>query len=174
MSQVFRLRHRTIFAACLAIALASLGIYLYPTRLAGQVASGTDPQPIRELQEERLATLRQIVEVVDQKRRQGSASMAEVASAKREVAEAELEICTNQTERVIVLEKIVEDARIIASKAAQLAQDNLVSQEVALAMKADWLKSRIRLELARAELSNELNGRRQKRAPTGLASPVAQ
>ena len=30
MSQVFRLRYRTIYAAGLAIALASLGIYLYP------------------------------------------------------------------------------------------------------------------------------------------------
>ena len=174
MSQVFRLRHRTIFAAGLAISLASLGIYLYPALLAGQVPSGTDPDPIRELQEERLATLRKIVEVVDQKRRQGSASMAEVASAKREVAEAELELCANQSDRVKVLEQIVEDASIIASKAAQLAQDNLVSQEVALAIKADLLKSRIRLELARAELSNELNGYGQKRAPTGWTSPAAQ
>jgi len=61
MSQVFRLRYRTIFATGLAIALASLGIYLYPARLAGQVPSGTDPHPIRELQEERLAALRTIV-----------------------------------------------------------------------------------------------------------------
>ena len=174
MSQVFRLRYRTIFTAGLAIALASLGIYLYPARLAGQVPSGTDPHPIRELQEERLATLRQIVELVDQKRRQGSASMAEVASAKREVAEAELELCANQSDRVKVLEQLVEDARIIASKAAQLAQDNLLSQEVALAMKADWLKSRIRLELARAELSNELNGRGQEPAQVGWASPPAK
>jgi hypothetical protein len=174
MSQIIRLRYRTIYAAGLAIALASLGIYLYPARLAGQVPSGTDLHPIRELQEERLATLRQIVELVDQKRRQGSASMAELALAKREVAEAELEICANQTERVIVLEKIVEEARIFESKAAQLAQENLVSQEVALTMKADWLKSRIRLELARAELSSELNGSGQKRAPTGWASPAAQ
>lgn len=174
MSQVFRLRYRTIFAAGLAIGLTTLGIYLYPALLAGQVSSGTDPDPIRELQEERLATLRQIVEVVDQKRRQGSASMAELASAKREVAEAELEICANQTERVIILEKIVEDARIFESKAAQLAQENLASQEFALAMKADWLKSRIRLELARAELSNELTGSGQKRAPTDWASQGAR
>ncbi len=174
MSQVFRLRYRTIFAAGLAIALASLAFYLYPARLAGQVSSGTYPHPIRELQEERLATLRQIVEVIDQKRRQGSASMAELAFAKQDVAEAELEICANQSDRVKVLEQIVEDARIIASKAAQLAQENLLSQEVALAMKADWLKSQIRLEMARAELSSELTGSGQKRAPTGWASPAAQ
>jgi hypothetical protein len=174
MSQVFRLRYRTIFAAGLAIALASLGIYLYPALLAGQVPSGTVPHPIRELQEERLATLRKIADLIDQKRRQGNASMAELALANRDVAEAELEICANQTERVIILEKIVEDARIFESKAAQLAQDNVASQEVALAMKADWLKSRIRLELARAELSNELNSRGQERAPTGCASPAAQ
>jgi hypothetical protein len=174
MSQVFRLRYRSIFAAGLAIALASLGIYLYPARLAGQVPSGTDPHPIRELQEERLATLRTIVELVDQKRRQGSASMAELASANRDVAEAELEICATQTERVIVLEKIVEKARILESQAAQLAQDNLASQEVALAMKADLLKSRIRLERARAESSSELNGSGQVRVQAGWASPRAK
>ena len=170
MSQVFRLRYRSIFAAGLAIALTGLGIYLYPARLAGQVPPGTDPNPIRALQEERLATLRKIAELVDQKRRQGSASMAEVASAKREVAEAELEICANQTDRVRVLEQIVEDTRILASQAAQLAQDNLAGQEVALAMKADLLRSQIRLELARAELSSELNGSGEKRAPAGWAS----
>jgi hypothetical protein len=174
MSQVFKLRYRTILVAGLAIALTSLGIYLYPALLAGQVPPGTDRHPIRELQEERLSTLRQIVELIDQKRRQGNASMAELALAKRDVAEAELEMCANQAERVIILEKLVEDARIFKSKAAQLAQDNLVSQEVALAMKADWLKARLRLELARAELSNELNGSGQTRAPTGWASPAAQ
>lgn len=174
MSQVFKLRYRTIFAAGLAIALTSLGMYLYPVLLAGQVSPGTDRHSIRELQEERLATLRQIVELVDQKRRQGSASMAELALAKRDIAEAELEICANQTERVIILEKLVEDARIFESKAAQLAHENLVSREVALAMKADWLKSRIRLELARAELSSELNGSGQKRAPTDWASRGAR
>jgi hypothetical protein len=174
MSQVFRLRYRSIFAAGLAIALASLGIYLYPARLAGQVPSGTDPHPIREWQEERLATLRTIVELVDQKRRQGSASMAELASANRDVAEAELEICATQTERVIVLEKIVQEARILESQAAQLAQDNLASQEVALAMKADLLKSRIRLELARAELSSELNGSGQVRVQAHWGSPRAK
>jgi prophage DNA circulation protein len=170
MSRVFKLRYRTLFAASLALALASLGFYLYPARLAGQVTSGTDSHPIRELQEERLATLWQLADFVDQKRRQGSASMAEVASAKREVAEAELEICANQTDRLRILQKIVEDTRILASQAAQLAQNNLASQEVALAMKADLLRSQIRLELARAELSSELNGSGQKRAPAGWAS----
>jgi hypothetical protein len=174
MNQVFKLRHRNIFAACLAIALASLGIYLYPTRLAGQVSLRADAHPIRELKEERLATLRKIVDLIDQKRRQGGASMAEYALANREVAEAELELCANQTERVIILEKLVEDARIFESKAAQLAQDKVASQEFALAMKADWLKAKIRLELARAELSNELNSGGQTRAQAGWAAPSAK
>jgi hypothetical protein len=174
MSQIFRFRYRTLFAASLTIALASLSFYLYPVRLAGQVSSGTATHPIRELQQERLATLRQIADLVDQKRRQGSASVAEVASAKRDVAEAELEICANQMERVKVLEQIVGDTMTLASQAAQLARNNLASQEVALAMKADLLRSQIRLELARAELSNELNGSGQKPAQVGWASPPAK
>jgi hypothetical protein len=174
MSQLFRLRNRKLFVASLAIVLASLAIYLYPARLAGQVPSGTGAHPIRELQEERLATLRKIADLVDQKRRQGSASMAEVASAKREVAEAELEICASQTDRVMVLERIVEDTRLLASQAAQLAQNNLASQEVALAMKADLLRSQIRLELARAELASELKGSGQVRVQADWGSPRAK
>ncbi len=170
MSQVFRLRYRSLFAASLVIALASLAFYLYPARLAGQDSPGPNPHPIRELQQERLATLRQIAELVDQKRRQGSASMAELAAAKRGVAEAELELCPNQAERVMVLDRVVTDARLLANQAAQLAQDNLASQESALTMKADLLRAQIRLELARAELSSELNGSGQQQAPAGWAS----
>jgi hypothetical protein len=100
--------------------------------------------------------------------------MAEVATAKREVAEAELEICASPTDRLRLLEQIVEDTRILASQAARLAQNNLASQEVALAMKADLLRSQIRLELARAELSNEVNGSGQKPAQVGWASQAAK
>lgn len=174
MNQVFKLRYRTICAAGLAIALTGLAIYLYPARLAGQVSSVTDPHPIRVLQEERLATLRAIVDIIHQKRRQGDASMAELVAAKREVAEAELEICANPAERVKVLERIVEDAQIVAEKAAQLARDNLISQELALAMKAELLRSQIRLELARAEWSSELTGSGQTQVPAGYATAPAK
>ena len=51
---------------------------------------------------------------------------------------------------------------------AQLAQNNLAFQEVALAMKADLLRSQIRLELARADLSSEPSGGGQAQAPAGL------
>lgn len=151
----FRFRYRTLFAASLTLALVFLGLHLCPARLAGQVPSGSDPHPIRELQEERLATLQQIADLVNQRRRQGSASVAEVVSARREVAEAELEMCSSQIDRVRLLEQIVEDARLLANQAAQRAQDNLASQEVALTMKADWLQSQIRLERARAEWAGE-------------------
>jgi hypothetical protein len=174
MKQVIKLRYRTIFTAGLAITLASFGIYLYPAGLAGQGYLGADRHPIRELQEERLATLRTIAELIDQKRLQGNASMAELALANRDIAEAELELCANQTERVIILERIVEDARMFESKAAQLTQDKVVSQEFALAMKADWLKARIRLELARAELSSELTGSGQKSAQVNWSSSTAK
>lgn len=70
-------------------------------------------------------------------------------------------------------EKIVEDARILENQAAQLAQDNVASQELALAMKADLLRSQIRLELARAELSSEPNGSGQQPAQVGCSFPAA-
>jgi hypothetical protein len=174
MSQVFGLRNRGIFAASLSITLASLGIVLYAARLAGQVPSGADAHPVHELRVERLATLRKIVDLVDQKHRHGSASMADLVLAKRNVAEAELELCTNPAERVMVFEKIVEDARILESQAEQLAQGNVDSQERALVLKAELLRSQVRLELARAELSNQLNGGGSKPPQVGWASPAAK
>jgi hypothetical protein len=174
LSHVFKPRSRRIFAASLAIASVSFAILLYADRLAGQVLSGTNAHRVRELQEERLAILRTIVDLVDQKHGQGAASMAEFVLAKRNVAEAELEICASQAERIKVLEQIVEDARILESQAAKLAQDNVGSQEVALAMKADLLRSQVRLELARAEWSGELNGSEQNPAQVGWASPSAK
>lgn len=170
MCRVLRRRSRTLLAASLAIALAGLGAYLHPAPLAGQASAGADFPSIRELREERLATLRNLADLVDQKRRQGSASMVEVASAKREVAEAELETCANQADRVWVLERIVEDSRLLASQVAQLAQNNLASQEVALAMKAELLRSQIRLELARAGLSAEPNGSGAQQEPAAWSS----
>jgi hypothetical protein len=96
--------------------------------------------------------------------------MADVTAAKREVAEAELEICANQMDRVRILEQIVEDTRLLASQTALLAQKKLASQEVALAMKADLLRSQIRLELARTELPAEPNGSGPQRTPAGWTS----
>jgi hypothetical protein len=168
---VFKLRSRRIVSVSLAIALANLGLLLYATRLTGQVPLGTNAQPVRALQEERLATLRKIADLVEQRRRQGGASMAEVALAKRNVAEAELELCTSPADRVTVIEKIVDEARTLESQAAQRAQDNLACQEVALAMKADLLRWQVRLEQARAELPSELNGSGQKPPQVGWASP---
>jgi len=169
MSQVFKLRYPTRFAASLALVLTSLGLSLDPPHLAGQVTSGTNSCPIRALQQERLATLRQLADLLEQKRRQGSASLAEVAAAKREAAEAGLELCDTPTERVRVLEQIVADTRLLASRAEQLAQSNLACQEVALTLKAELLRAQIRLERARAELSNEPTGSGQEHAPAGWA-----
>ena len=135
LSNIFKLRSRRVFAASLLIALGSLGIPLHADWLAGQVPLRTNTHQVRDLQEKRLATLRKIVDLVDQRFRHGGASMAELILAKRNVAEAELELCTSQAERILVFERIVEDVRVLESQAAQLAQDNAASQEVALAMR---------------------------------------
>jgi hypothetical protein len=171
---ILQFRSRRIFAASLAIALVSFGTLLYATRLSGQVHSETNAHRVRELQEERLATLRKIADLVDQRRRQGGASMAELAVAKRNVAEAELELCTRPAERVRLLERIVEEASILESQAARLAQDNVAAQEVALGMKAELLRSRVRLELARAGLPGEPNGSGPQPAQVGWASRAAK
>jgi hypothetical protein len=174
MNHVWKLRSRRIVLLSVVSALVGLAIQLHADRFAAQSPSGTNAPQVRELQEERLATLRDLQGLVESRRRQGGACMAELVLAKRNVAEAELELCTTPAECVKVLEKIVADASVLESQAAQLARDNVAARETALAMKADVLRWQVRLELARAELSNELNGSGQNPAQVGWVFPSAK
>jgi hypothetical protein len=145
-----------MLAAGFTLALASLAVHLFAALPPRKVFPPSEAQQIGQLREERLATLRRIVELVDQRHRSGSASMAELVLAKRDVAEAELEICTNQMDRVFVLQKMVEDAAVLEVQAVRLAQKNVASEEAALAAKAGLLQLKIRLEDAQAQLSKQL------------------
>ena len=144
------------------MALAGVGIHLFAAWPTGQTFSAAKVQQIRGLHEERLAALRKRVELVEQRCRSGSGSRAELLAAKRDVAEAELDTCASQEERVRVLEKMIADATILESQAAELARKNVASEEVALVIKADLLQLKIRLEEAQSELSSDPQGCNEK------------
>ncbi len=156
--RIMRFHFKGLFVAIVTIALAGFGVRLFAAWSSSQGRSVIKPQQVQVLQEERLTALRRIVELVDQRYHSGSASRVELAAANRNVAEAELDMCATQKERVTVLGKMVDNATILETQAAELARKGVASEEAALVIKADLLQLRIRLEEAQAELARELNG----------------
>src|SRR5690242_20487426 len=137
---IVRLRYKSIVTAGIALALGSFAFHLYAARSRGEPAPAAQTQQVQALRDQRLATLRRIVDLIDGRYHSGSASMAELLAAKRDVGEAELEACADQKERVRLLEKMVDDTSVLEDQAVQLAQKNVATEELALAVKADLLR----------------------------------
>jgi hypothetical protein len=150
---IVTLYYRGIVTASLALALGNFGFHLYAAWSKAEPAAALQTQQVQALREERLATLHKIVDLINHRYHSGSASMAELLAAKRDVGEGELEACAGQKERVRVLEKMVEDTSILEGQAAQLARKDVATEESALAIKADLLRLKIRLNQAQAESS---------------------
>ncbi len=151
-----KLGYKGILVASLMIALTGAGFHLFAAWPAAEAVPPAKTQQAQALRLDRLATLRRRVDLVDQRYRTGSGSRSELLAAKRDVAEAELDTCAPQKERVSVLEKMVDDANILECQAAELARKNVATEEAALVIKADLLQLKIRLEEAQAALSREL------------------
>lgn len=84
--------------------------------------------------------------------------MADLAAAKRDLAEAELEMCATPLERVHVLEKMVATATLLEAQAERLAAQGAASEEAWLKTRAAVLQLRIRLQEARSKAVGELGG----------------
>src|SRR5262249_49453580 len=71
-----------------------------------------EPQPpksskLRELENERLATLKEIADQMDRAYRSGQASLEQLQQAKQSVLRAQLDLCKSDKERIPVLEELV-------------------------------------------------------------------
>jgi hypothetical protein len=106
---------------------------------------------VHDLQEQRLATLSNLVEITTEHFKNGRASSEEMWSAERARDEAELDLCTSRAERIAVLERIVAEAKIVEEQHARLVTDKLLSRTLLLKAKADRLQAEIILEQARTE-----------------------
>jgi len=106
---------------------------------------------VRELQQQRLATLSNLVEITALDVKKGQVSTDELRSAGRERDEAELALCTSDAERITVLEKIVAEARAIEEQDARLVSEKVMARRELLKATADRLEQQIRLESARAK-----------------------
>ena len=106
---------------------------------------------VRELEEQRLVTLSNLVEITSENVKNGELSPDELVTATRARDEARLALCTSDAERIAVLEKIVQEARTVEEKDAKLVADKVLARRELLKATADRLEQEIRLESAKTK-----------------------
>ncbi len=121
-----------------------------------QTAASAQPRSegsnkIRDLQEQRLATLRSLVRTTREHFKNGQASSDELWSAINARDEAELDLCNSNEERINILEKAVMRAKALEEQDAKLAANKLLPETSLLKATADRLQEEILLEQARAK-----------------------
>ena len=137
-----------------AVSIPALGLLLVGFWLlhsAGAEAHTSRNGRVRDLQEQRLATLRDLVKITTEHYKNGQVSSEELWSATRAQDEAELDLCTSNAARIAVLERIVAEAKTIEAQDAKLVADKLLSRRLLLKATADRLQQEIILENAKAK-----------------------
>jgi hypothetical protein len=124
-----------------------------PARLKAEAPAAPEAKndKLKELQKERLAALREAARLATARFQNAQGSLDEVREAARKVAEAELDLCDSDKERVAVLEKFVGVAKKYEEQAAQFAKAGKGREYSALMAKADRLEAEIALEQAKAK-----------------------
>ncbi len=112
---------------------------------------GGQSSKVRDLEEQRLATLRNLVKITTARFKSGQASFDELRSATRAQEDAELDLCGSAQERIAVLERAVAEVKVCEDQQAKLAANNLLPDTTLLKTTADRLQQEILLEQARAK-----------------------
>jgi len=110
---------------------------------------------IKELQKERIATLKEMVDSITSLGTRGLASPEEVREARLQLLDAELDAAENESDRVKVYEKIVGVLKEYEHLAAEMAKATNGSPTAVLRIKARRLEAEIHLEQAKAQLAAE-------------------
>jgi hypothetical protein len=106
---------------------------------------------LKQLQKERLATVRDMLREITIFYQQGKIDPTEVSRAIRMVFEAELELCESGKERIATWERLVEDTKKFEKVAEARVQAGAGRVSDRLAAKAHRLEAEIGLERARAQ-----------------------
>jgi hypothetical protein len=145
--QRLRFCFKVISLPVLAVLLASYW-FLHSVPVEAQVSQNSK---VHDLQEQRLATLRDLVTLMRNNYKNGDVSYDDLLNTTRARDEAELALSTSNKERIAILEKIVTAAKEEEEQAAQLAANNLLARRLLLQAKANLLQQEIYLEQARAQ-----------------------
>ena len=106
---------------------------------------------IKELQKERLDAVRVMVKQDEARLRSGQALPDEVLAANKMLAEAELDVCESDKDRIAVLEKLLVRARDTEKLAGGFAKTGQGRESTALRARAERLRFEIALERAKAK-----------------------
>ena len=139
-----RVCFRVFLFPVLVLLFASFAL-LFSRRVEAQASPSSR---LHDLQEQRLATLRKLVDISTEHFKNGQMSADELRSATKAKEEAELELCTSAQERVAVLEKAVAEAKLVEDQEAKLAANMLGSETSLLKATAERLHQEILLEQA--------------------------
>ncbi len=145
---MFDRRARLCFKVLSIPALCLVSLWLLHS--AHVQAQTSQSNRVRDLQEQRLATLRDLVDVTTDHYKNGQASSDELWAATRARDEAELQLCSSKAERIALLEKIVEEAKMLETQDANLVTNKLLSRTLLLKATADRIQQEILLEYAKA------------------------
>lgn len=149
------LRSKTRVASLTAVVLITL-VAVYPSicflRMNAQEPAKAEGK-IKELQKERLAAVRGMVQQDEARFKAGEALPDELLESTRMLADAELEVCASDKERVTVMEKILATARNTERVATDLAKRKQGRESTALKAKAERLRFEIALERAKGKVA---------------------
>ena len=142
-----RLFFRVLSVPTMGLLMVSLWLP-HSARVNAQVSQSSK---VRDLQEQRLATLRNLVEITTEHYKDGQVSSDELRSATRARDEAELDLCISNAQRIVILERIVAEAKRIEEQDAELVTNKLLSRRLLLKATADRLQQQILLESAKTK-----------------------
>jgi hypothetical protein len=142
-----RVNFKVLFFSVLVLLFASY-VLLFSRSVDAQANRSNK---LHDLQEQRLATLSNLVNLTTERFKNGEMSADELYSATKAKEEAELELCTSNQERVAILERGVSEAKLIEDQETKLAASKLVSETSLLKATAERLQQEILLEQARSK-----------------------
>lgn len=139
---------------CVGLALFASADAAEPAPSSADAApsKGTDSK-LKELLNERLATVREMASQATKEYQAGQAPFNRVHQATMAVFNAELEMCESDKERMVVLEKTVGLTKESEKNTEQRYKSGKAGLSDVLLAKTDRLEAEIRLERARREMT---------------------
>jgi hypothetical protein len=118
---------------------------------------GVDRARLQALQRDLIETLGALRTVLEQQRQSGFVTSNDVLRENIELLGVELETRETNAERLVVLERIVEQHKELENNAARVAQRTQSDPTVLLRLKADSLKAEVGAERCRLQIDGAAN-----------------
>ncbi len=142
----------TVMAAALLIAAAS------PRETVGKSRKDQHEESakkVKELQKERIATLKEMAEALAKLFQHGNVTYGEVAEARTLLFKAELDAAEKESERITLYQKRVQALKEAEKLAEQRVKAAIGTRATVLKIKAMRLEAEIDLERAKAKAAKE-------------------